>query len=336
MMPNKIDSKGVTVSVKIYERLLAICPADFRREYGPAMKQLFRDQCRDAWSEAQGRGLAVLWLRVLPDLAKTSLVEHLTSLHRKESLFMKTVRAIRADPRLRATFIRVFALVFILALVWSDCETYWTRKVYLSTVRFEVQKDTPDLPATRSGRPPDLFTSDPYFLTTQFKIIKSYSILTNVIATLHLDEKLAAQTGDTPWTMDQTYLNLFDKISVQRTRMTSLTEISVKNPDPKLAADIANAIVGAYRESRLEKWKGERDLSIAEGHSTRRSIPMEEIPVVTIRDPARPTMRPIESRLEIFSRWMFGGTLAALVAGGVGAWLGHLIRRFSHRQGTPP
>jgi capsular polysaccharide biosynthesis protein len=325
-MPNNVDGKGVAISVKIYERLLAICPADFRREYGPAMKQLFRDQCRDAWSEAQGRGLAVLWLRVLPDLAKTSIVEHLTSLHRRESLFMKTVQAIRADPRLRATFIRVFALVFIGALVWSDCETYWTPKVYLSTVRIEVQKDIRDIPIEQ----------DPYFLTTQFKIIKSYSILTNVIATLHLYEKLAAQTGDTPWTMDQTYLNLFDKISVQRTRMTSLTEISVKNPDPKLAADIANAIVNTYRESCLEKWKQERDMSIAEGHSTRRSIPMEEIPVVTIRDPARPTMRPIESSLEIFSRWMFGGTLAALVAGGVGVWLGHLIRRFSHRQGTPP
>ena len=40
--------------------------------------------------------------------------------------------------------------------------------------------------------------------------------------------------------------------------MTSLIEISVKNSDPKLAADIANAIVDAYRDSRLEKWKGDR------------------------------------------------------------------------------
>jgi uncharacterized protein involved in exopolysaccharide biosynthesis len=40
--------------------------------------------------------------------------------------------------------------------------------------------------------------------------------------------------------------------------MTSLIEISVKNPEAKLAADIANAIVDAYRDSRLEKWKGDR------------------------------------------------------------------------------
>jgi capsular exopolysaccharide synthesis family protein len=40
--------------------------------------------------------------------------------------------------------------------------------------------------------------------------------------------------------------------------MTSLIEISVKNPEAKLAADIANAIVDAYRDSRLEMWKGDR------------------------------------------------------------------------------
>jgi capsular exopolysaccharide synthesis family protein len=51
---------------------------------------------------------------------------------------------------------------------------------------------------------------------------------------------------------------LFSKISVEQTRMTSLIEISVKNSDAKMAADIANAIVDAYRDSRLEKWKGDR------------------------------------------------------------------------------
>ena len=58
--------------------------------------------------------------------------------------------------------------------------------------------------------------------------------------------------------MDKTYASLFSKISVDQTRMTSLIEISVKNSDPKLAADIANAIVDAYRDARLEKWKGDR------------------------------------------------------------------------------
>ena len=150
-------------------------------------------------------------------------------------------------------------MVFLLCVVTSTLLTFWLPKQYASTVRIEVQKDTPEIPIAEGGGRINSFGSDPYFLTTQFKIIESYSILTNVIASLHLDEKLAAQAGDTtPWTMDKTYAALFGKISVEQTRMTSLIEISVKNPDPKLAADIANAIVDAYRNSRLEKWKGDR------------------------------------------------------------------------------
>jgi capsular exopolysaccharide synthesis family protein len=157
--------------------------------------------------------------------------------------------------RLRRSLI---VMVFLLCVVTSTLLTFWLPKQYASTVRIEVQKDTPEIPVTTGGGHMSAFGSDPYFLTTQFKIIESYSILTNVITTLHLDEKLAAQTGDPPWPMDKTYNALFSKISVEQTRMTSLIEISVKNSDPKLAADIANAIVDAYRASRLDKWKGDR------------------------------------------------------------------------------
>jgi polysaccharide biosynthesis transport protein len=156
--------------------------------------------------------------------------------------------------RLRRSLI---VMVFLLCVVTSTLLTFWLPKQYASTVRIEVQKDAPEVPVGEARA--NAFGSDPYFLTTQFKIIESWSILTNVIDSLHLDEKLATQAGDTtPWTLDQTYSALFDKISVEQTRMTSLIEISVKNADAKMAADIANAIVVAYRESRLEKWKGDR------------------------------------------------------------------------------
>jgi capsular exopolysaccharide synthesis family protein len=156
--------------------------------------------------------------------------------------------------RLRRSLI---IMVFLLCVVTATLLTFWLPKQYSSTVRIEVQKDNPEIPVTGEGRA-TAFGSDPYFLTTQFKIIQSYSILTNVIEVLHLDDKLAAQSGDTHWTLDQTYINLANKLSVDQTRMTSLIEITVKNPDPKMAADIANAIVDAYREWRLEKWKSNR------------------------------------------------------------------------------
>jgi hypothetical protein len=282
----------------------------------------------------------------------------------------------------------VFAVAFIIALVLSVCMVFWRPRIYSSTARIEVQEDAPQIPG-----------SDPYFMTTQLKIIKSYSMLTNVIATLHLGDKLAAQAGDAHWMMDQTYKALFYAISVKQTRLPNIIEITVRNHDPKLAADIANAIIDAYRDVRLERW---RDLRLAPINALRAQLSKDETMlgametnlnevraklemsdldeesdvksstlspkaqpyfslkrkieelrrnnaelkrtiqretailwdepqrnIVLVRDPARPILRPTHSMPEIFSRWMFGGTLAALVLGGVGTWLAHFSRQKS-------
>jgi capsular polysaccharide biosynthesis protein len=341
-MPNNIDSKGVAVSVKIYERLLATYPTDFRREYGPAMKQLFRDQCRDAWSQAQGRGLIVLWLRVLPDWAKTSLVEHLLNLHKRESMFMKIVRAFRAEPRLRSAFIRVFAVVFLLCAITSGLLTIWLPKQYSSMAQIEVQKDDPEAAVAEPHQL--MFSTDPHFLTTQFKIIESYRILTNVIVTLHLDEKLARQNGAKRWSVDDTYAYLLQRLSVEQTRMTSLVEISVRNQSPELAASIANAVADSYKEFRIERWmdshwRGIKALEDKQGSMTNdlleadkkqlaRLITREIAEVgqpnqymVTVSNPARPDLNSVvPTKWRIFLMWILGGTFLAAMAGAGSAW----------------
>jgi hypothetical protein len=58
--------------------LLKFYPANFRREYGQQMAQMFRDQCHTA----RGQGAAafsVLWWRTLADVAVTVVVEHLAA-----------------------------------------------------------------------------------------------------------------------------------------------------------------------------------------------------------------------------------------------------------------
>jgi capsular exopolysaccharide synthesis family protein len=152
--------------------------------------------------------------------------------------------------RLRRSLI---LMVFFLCLVTSTLLTIWLPKQYSSMVQIEVQKDDPEVAITdahASG-----YATDPYFLTTQFKIIESYRILTNVITSLHLDEKLAQQNGETRWSIDDTYDYLKNRISVEQTRMTSLIEISVRSTDSQMAADIANHIADSYREFRLDSWK---------------------------------------------------------------------------------
>jgi capsular polysaccharide biosynthesis protein len=326
-MPNHVESKEVTVSVKIYERLLATYPTDFRREYGPAMKQLFRDQCRDAWSHAQGRGLVVLWLRVLPDWARTSLVQHLLNLHKRESMCMKIWHAFRADVRTRAAFTRVFAAVFLLCVVTSTLLTIWLPKQYSSMAQIEVQKDVPEAAVAEPHQ--QMLNTDPYFLASQFKIIESYRILTNVIVNLHLDEKLARQNGAaTRWTIDETFAYLVHQLSVEQMRMTSLIEISVRNQSPELAASIANAVAASYKQFRIEQWKDSHWRGIKALEDKQASMTNDLLAaqkgqpnpgVVTVSNPARPDFVPTNRR--VFLMWMIlGGTLLAAVAGGGSAW----------------
>jgi hypothetical protein len=46
------------------------------------MAQLFRDQCRDAWKAGRHSGLLKLWLRTLPDLGKTCVIEQISKIER--------------------------------------------------------------------------------------------------------------------------------------------------------------------------------------------------------------------------------------------------------------
>ncbi len=50
----RADARAVTLSARIYQHLPAGYPPRYRREYGPAMAQLFRDQSRDAWRGGRG------------------------------------------------------------------------------------------------------------------------------------------------------------------------------------------------------------------------------------------------------------------------------------------
>jgi hypothetical protein len=64
MKRGQYESKSVTFSQWMFQRLLNAYPKAHRQEYGPAMAQLFSDECHDGWNGAGLRGLAALWLRV--------------------------------------------------------------------------------------------------------------------------------------------------------------------------------------------------------------------------------------------------------------------------------
>jgi len=144
--------------------------------------------------------------------------------------------------------------VFLLCLITSALLAYCLPKQYSSTVRIEVQKDAPpvDVTGTRAG----LQGWDPYYLTTQFRIITSWGILSQVISNLSLQRVLAEQDqpGSPEWSPDLAYAYLYNKVAVDQTRGTSLIEISVRNPRFDLAAKIANEVADVYKKYRLESW----------------------------------------------------------------------------------
>ena len=72
-------NRWIETSRSVYARLLNLYPPAHRSEYGPAMLQLFVDQCRSAAEQRGGLGLVALWLRTLFDLGTSVLSEHLSA-----------------------------------------------------------------------------------------------------------------------------------------------------------------------------------------------------------------------------------------------------------------
>jgi hypothetical protein len=64
------------LSTRLYQALLAVYPAEFRRAYGGPMLQMFRDCSLRALRQGGNNGLLILWIRTLLDTVRTALEEH--------------------------------------------------------------------------------------------------------------------------------------------------------------------------------------------------------------------------------------------------------------------
>ncbi len=242
----------------------------------------------------------------------------------------KTIfRAFPGDPRLLAVFIRVFVAVFAAALVCSAIVAYVSPRVYLGIVRLEV---IVDVDGTRHGL--DNQHWYPQSLDSQCKIISSFDFSEQVTTNLNLQQALASQAGEPDWPVQKAAWELEQKVSVTQVPGTNVIAISVQNADPNLAANIANALVGVYREYCLQRRNQEES---SELHSAS-PVPDKQITAqATILNLARPNLSSVvRFKSEIFSIWALGGTLLALLAGGGGALISLVIRPHCLPHGSPP
>ena len=307
------ESKAVVLSGTIFKRLLAAYPKAHRGEYGQPMAQLFRDQCRDAWRGGRGWGLTWLWLRVLPDLVKTSVLEHISTLNERKTMFerISTLLTPRSAPLV--VFIAVSVPVFLLVVATSTIVTFLLPEAYSSTASIQVKQAASEV-TRMPGMPAPVGAYDPYFLKTQFEIIQSEAVLGKVITSLDLNQAWGKKyAGGSPLKPFETLTLLKRTIDLRPVRGTDLIEIRAFSEQPAEAAQLANAIAQSYREYRLH------------------IVPAE------IVDTAVPGLRPVRPNKPMnIALGIFGGILLALAAEAAMACIAAWLRRRSRGAGTPP
>ena len=311
------DSRAIALSLRVFQRLLTAYPKAHRREFGAAMAQLFADQCRDSWRAGRGWGLTWLWLRVLPDLVKTSVLEHISTLKRRKAMLERIGTLFRARSAPVFVFIAVFSAVFLFVVATSTLITFILPESFSSTARVLVRQDASEASQKTASQTP-LGPYDPYFLQTQLEVIQSQAVLDKVIEELDLNQAWGRKYADgSPLKTSETLALLKARLDLRPVRNTSLIEIRVFSDDPNEAAKLANSVADNYRQYRA-------NISPAE-------LVDKAVPGVR---PVRPN-KPLNIALGVASGLLLGLAVGAGMAG-IAAWFGRRSRGIGATRGTAP
>jgi uncharacterized protein involved in exopolysaccharide biosynthesis len=123
---------------------------------------------------------------------------------------------------------------------------------FQSTVRLRMERVSSG--PSSLGYPPYRTSYDPYFMQTEFELLKSQAVLGPVIDQLGLrDEWGKRLAGGNRLTTSEAIALLRGKMELRPVENTSLMEIRVYSEKPDEAAAIANAIAETYRTHRSEQ-----------------------------------------------------------------------------------
>lgn len=150
--------------------------------------------------------------------------------------------------RIRKT---VILAVFLLVVITATLVTFILPESYASTARIKVERDQSDIQGFGQQQFNQSF--DPYFIQTEFEVIKSELILGKVIEELDLNRKWGAKYNQTQLKTFETMGLLLKSLQLTPVRNTSLIEIKVFSEDKDEAAKLANAIAQKYKEHRLSQ-----------------------------------------------------------------------------------
>ncbi len=114
------------------------------------------------------------------------------------------------------------------------------------TARLKIGKETGDVTAFSDALGDSGF--DPYFLNTEFEVIKSHQVIDRVVDKLDLKNKWAEQNGGVPLSTEQAYKLVARKIEVGADPKTGIVDIKGKGRTAEESALLANTVAGVYSE----------------------------------------------------------------------------------------
>ena len=299
-MKEDLHNPEFRLSQMVYKQLLRAYPKIHRDKYGAAMAQLFLDQSRDAWRESRNWGLFKLWMRTVPDLVSTSILERIAALKKRRTMSEKISRLATIGTTPKITFVAVFTTVFLITLTLGTAVTFILPESYASTARIKVEPDAPASSGPVAGY-------DPYFIQTTFEIIQSEVVLRPAVDKLNLNTLWGKKyfNGETLKTAESIQI-LKQRLQLAPVKNTKLIGITVYSDDKIEAAQVANAIATSYQDFRNASYKG----PTPEAHPA----------LVQIIDPAVPGQAPVRPNkpLNIMISAVLG-ILAGMVIGIISA-----------------
>lgn len=176
--------------------------------------------------------------------------------------------------RIRKT---VILAVFVLVVLTATVVTIMLPPKWQSMARLKVERDQADISGVMSLSSDRQMMGgfDPYFVLTEFEVIQSEVILSQVATNAQLVDpenpskvlwKFVGNDGrpqslQERWSKErrldarETMVILKRMVEVRQTRMTSLLEINVRSGDKEEARDIANAVALTYQTYRVQERK---------------------------------------------------------------------------------
>jgi capsular exopolysaccharide synthesis family protein len=152
----------------------------------------------------------------------------------------------------------IILAVFLLVVITTTAVTFVLPVSFSSTARLKIEKDTPDITPFGIGGGSQIY--DPYFLTTEFEVLKSRKILNPVIEKLGLNVEFSKRNKSArEYTTQESYDILSREVEVKQFRNTSIIEITALSPTAQSAADVANAVAQSYEQYRNSLRSGKKD-----------------------------------------------------------------------------